>query len=87
MRNKYPGICYRCGLLVNVGDGHFERYNHSFRVIHAECVLKQRQEKAENKEKTYGKQICPQCDGTGIVSIPTFDDDECTGCEGTGRID
>lgn len=25
MRNRYPGICYRCNKLVEVGKGHFER--------------------------------------------------------------
>lgn len=25
MRNKYPGVCYRCGLTVEAGKGHFEK--------------------------------------------------------------
>lgn len=25
MRNKYEGICYKCGKTVEVGRGHFER--------------------------------------------------------------
>lgn len=25
MRNKYKGVCYKCGKTVDVGEGHFER--------------------------------------------------------------
>lgn len=25
MRNKYAGVCYRCGKQVNPGEGHFEK--------------------------------------------------------------
>lgn len=41
MRNKYPGICYRCNKLVNPGAGHFEKilYTKKFRVQHAECAI------------------------------------------------
>lgn len=49
MRNKYPGICYYCGKLVAKGQGHFELLNRhtlrEWRTIHANCVLKQREEK------------------------------------------
>lgn len=49
MRNKYPGICYYCGKIVNKQEGHFERHKiigyTNWRTIHSECVLKQRQEK------------------------------------------
>ena len=38
MRNKYPGICYKCNNVVAAGDGHFERYNGGWRVQHAKCV-------------------------------------------------
>jgi len=41
MRNKYPGICYRCGKFVKAGDGHFEKIPHSsnWRVQHADCAI------------------------------------------------
>lgn len=57
MRNKYPGICYRCGEPVAVGEGHFEENLHKlvgskqlFPVLdgpkwitqHAECAIKYR---------------------------------------------
>jgi len=45
MRNKYPGRCYYCGDMVEVGAGHFERIIRTWRTIHAECVFKQRAEK------------------------------------------
>lgn len=40
MRNKYPGICYRCGEHVAVGDGHFERFLSGWRTQHATCAIK-----------------------------------------------
>lgn len=46
MRNKYPGCCYYCKNWVAKGEGHFERFAGRFRVIHADCVLKQRQAKS-----------------------------------------
>lgn len=47
MRNKYKGICYYCGEIVEVGQGHFERQRGGWRTIHANCVFKQRKEKEE----------------------------------------
>jgi hypothetical protein len=50
MRNKYPGICYRCGKLVEVGKGHFEKTRRGttkvgpWRVQHAECAILHRKE-------------------------------------------
>ena len=35
MRNTYAGPCYRCGLVVEAGTGHFERRQRSWRVQHA----------------------------------------------------
>lgn len=51
MRNRYEGPCYYCGTHVNGGMGHFERHKGSWRVIHAECVFKQREEK-KNKNQS-----------------------------------
>lgn len=42
MRNKYPGICYRCGKHVEAGAGHFELFIGRFRVQHAECAIEHR---------------------------------------------
>ena len=39
MRNKYPGVCYRCGETVAAGDGHFELLGRKFRVQHATCAI------------------------------------------------
>ena len=47
MRNKHPGICYRCSKPVAVGAGHFERYNGGWRTQHAECAIKHRLDKAK----------------------------------------
>lgn len=35
MRNKFAGYCYKCGLFVAAGTGHFERHNGGWRVQHA----------------------------------------------------
>ena len=45
MRNKYPGICYRCGKPVAKGDGHFERHNGGWRTQHATCAIEYRNKK------------------------------------------
>lgn len=39
MRNKYPGICYRCRTRVEVGEGHFERFRQGWRTQHATCAI------------------------------------------------
>lgn len=40
MRNRYPGICYRCQKPVGVGEGHFERFRGGWRTQHADCAIK-----------------------------------------------
>jgi hypothetical protein len=35
MRNKFAGDCYRCGLNVQAGTGHFERHGGRWRTQHA----------------------------------------------------
>lgn len=45
MRNKYPGICYRCGKRVEKGEGHFEKSNDGWRTQHTECCIKAREQK------------------------------------------
>ncbi len=54
MRNKYPGVCYRCGRTVEKGAGHFERHKGGWRTQHAECAIKHREEKL-NHQKSNGK--------------------------------
>lgn len=34
-RNQYVGTCYRCGLTVEPGTGHFERHEGKWRTQHA----------------------------------------------------
>ena len=55
MRNRFPGYCYYCTSLVSKGEGHFEKRQDAkgFRVIHAECVFKQRAEKAKALEASH----------------------------------
>lgn len=42
MRNKFEGVCYRCGDIVKPKAGHFERWGGGWRVQHAECAIKYR---------------------------------------------
>lgn len=42
MRNKYPGICYRCSKLCEAGQGHFEKVRGGWRIQHADCAIKHR---------------------------------------------
>lgn len=53
MRNRYPGICYRCGKTVAAGEGHFERHNGGWRTQHADCCIKAKEEKQEKNTMTY----------------------------------
>ena len=58
MRNKYGGKCYYCGEYVQPGDGFFEKIKgtkNSWRVIHADCVMKQREDKNDKKIRTSTK--------------------------------
>lgn len=45
MRNLYPGVCYRCGKPVAVGDGFFHKYKGKWATHHAECAIKAREDK------------------------------------------
>lgn len=45
MRNKYPGVCYFCGKMVPRGEGHPEKHDGKWRVVHVQCVFDQRKEK------------------------------------------
>ena len=58
MRNKHKGICYRCGKVVEVGGGHFERYKGGWRVQHASCAIKYRRLK-EERQREENKLIIP----------------------------
>lgn len=37
MRNRYAGICYKCGCTVPPGYGFFERHNGRWRVQCVKC--------------------------------------------------
>lgn len=45
MRNKYAGVCYRCHGNVPAGAGYFERHQGKWRIQHADCAIKAKQEK------------------------------------------
>ena len=52
MRNRFGGYCYYCTQYVAKGAGHFEKRQDAkgFRVIHVDCVFKQRKEKLKMYE-------------------------------------
>ena len=51
MRNKFSGLCYFCGNLVQAGEGHFERAEFKkWLTIHAECVFRVRKLKEDKIE-------------------------------------
>lgn len=37
-RNKYPGVCYVCGIHVPTGYGHFERHAGKWRIKCVKCA-------------------------------------------------
>ena len=56
MRNKYAGKCYRCGEMVNPGDGHFERRPGGWRTQHASCAINARREQSNvNRAEENGR--------------------------------
>lgn len=55
MRNKYPGMCYRCNLRVEKNEGHFERHKGSWRTQHAQCAIDARKIKLFNLLKSKEK--------------------------------
>lgn len=40
MRNKYPGVCFRCGSAVPAGKGHFQREKGRWLIRCLPCVGK-----------------------------------------------
>jgi len=57
MRNKFTGNCYRCGKLVEIGEGYFEKKfrQPGFRVQHVECCKKARELREKQNEITTPK--------------------------------
>lgn len=51
MRNRYAGICYRCGKWCAKGAGHFERQGYKWRVQHAECAIIHRNPKYASQQE------------------------------------
>lgn len=62
MRNQYPGVCYRCGKIVEAGQGHFERHKGGWRVQHADCAITHRGKKA-GRRKRAGDDACRRIAG------------------------
>ena len=64
-RNKYPGICYRCGQNVAVGDGHFERFRGSWRTQHASCAIEFRGTPDPDRDADRQRRLNHLASGTG----------------------
>lgn len=65
LRNKYPGICYRCSGHVDVGCGHFERLNGRWRVQHADCAIQFRGTQDPERAAYRLKWLIARAQGTG----------------------
>jgi hypothetical protein len=52
MRNRYAGICYRCGKPCAPGAGHFERHAGGWRVQHAACCIAHRESRLRGQQKS-----------------------------------
>jgi len=53
MRNTYAGACYRCGMTVPPGEGHFEKHRtatSNWRTQHADCAIRWRGQPAPTRE-------------------------------------
>jgi hypothetical protein len=75
MRNRHEGNCYRCGLLVKKGDGHAEKHQGKWRVQHADCCIKAREQKevvlSPTDLKIEAISTYPPCTGVRVTHIPT----------------
>jgi hypothetical protein len=65
MRNKYAGTCYRCGLRVEPGDGHFELFRGAFRVQHATCAIQYRGTPDPERDADRQRKLRSLATGTG----------------------
>ena len=69
MRNKYPGICYRCGKWCAKGDGHFEkRQGASWAVQHAACAIEHRNKKYAQVSYSLPRKRDPSTSDAGFYS-------------------
>ncbi len=57
MRNRYPGVCYRCNTRVEAGDGHFERFRGGWRTQHATCAIEHRGEPDPLREADHQRRL------------------------------
>lgn len=65
MRNKFPGTCYRCGLRVEPGEGHFERFNGGWRTQHAQCAIDNRGTPDPERDAITLNRLLGKAKGTG----------------------
>lgn len=68
MRNKFPGTCFRCGELVEVGAGHFERTGDHWRVQHAGCAIKFRGQPEKIRDDLRMQRLEQIAKGTGSAA-------------------
>lgn len=65
MRNKYAGVCYRCGKTVSGGEGHFERFRQTWRTQHASCAIEFRGTPDPEREADRQRRLERLSAGTG----------------------
>ena len=57
MRNRYAGICYRCGARVEPFAGHFERHKGGWRTQHADCAIRWRGKNPTREEAINARMV------------------------------
>lgn len=65
MRNKHPGMCYRCGKWCEAGEGHFERFGKGWRIQHASCAIEHRGTPDPERAKLNARNQLIDVQGTG----------------------
>lgn len=65
MRNKHAGPCYRCPKVVEIGDGHFERFRGGWRLQHAICAIEHRGTPDPRREADTRRAMEQRAVGTG----------------------
>ena len=65
MRNRFAGTCYRCGLTVAAGEGHFERFRGAWRTQHATCAIEFRGTPDPDRDADRKSRLMRLASGTG----------------------
>ena len=76
MRNRYEGICYKCGCHVPVGYGYFERHLGHWRVQCVKCC-NGRKVRETDREVIRAKRLRAEADKTASPAGAERSNKEC----------